>query len=269
MFQSMYAVLEKIDGAFSAHGSLSLVSGVMMCWGLSNFVSLQFTTAPYGRYVRAGWGVPVSARLAWFLQELPSFLVPLLISLGRYNDFQNLHAHNNVLIGCFLLHYFHRTFIFPLRIRGGKPVPLVPFLVAVFFCTVNGAVQTYGVLLSNSEIRHGSQQIRLCSGIVTFLSGMYINIRSDILLTQLRGGSTGEYKIPRGFLFEYVSGANFLGEIVEWIGFYVACYNLPSLAFAVFTLCNIGPRAFHHHRFYRQKFKDYPSNRKALIPFIW
>ena len=57
-----------------------------------------------------------------------------------------------------------RTFIFPLRIRGGKPVPLVPFLVAVFFCTVNGAVQTYGVLLSNSEIRHGSQQIRLCSG---------------------------------------------------------------------------------------------------------
>ena len=137
-----------------------------------------------------------------------------------------------------------RTFIFPLRIKGGKPVPLVPFLVAVFFCTVNGAVQTYGVLLSNSEIRHGSQRIRLYSGkihplsrrlfsivqsrnkivillslqkyvhvyhksvveslvlclvgIVTFLSGMYINIRSDILLTQLRGGSTGEYKIPRG-----------------------------------------------------------------------
>ena len=53
-----------------------------------------------------------------------------------------------------------------------------------------------------------------------------------------------------GFLFEYVSGANFLGEIVEWIGFHVACYNLPSLAFAVFTLCNIGPRAFHHHRWH-------------------
>ena len=108
MFQSMYAVLEQMDGAFSAKGSLSFASGVMVCWGLSNFVSLQFTTAPYGRYARAGWGVPVPARLAWFLQELPSFLVPLLISLGRYNDFQNLHAHNKVLIGCFLLHYFHR-----------------------------------------------------------------------------------------------------------------------------------------------------------------
>lgn len=52
-----------------------------------------------------------------------------------------------------------------------------------------------------------------------------------------------------GFLFEYVSGANFLGEIVEWIGFSVACFNVPSVAFAVFTLCNIGPRALHHHRY--------------------
>lgn len=31
-------------------------------------------------------GVPVPARLEWFFQELPSFDVPLLISLGRYDD---------------------------------------------------------------------------------------------------------------------------------------------------------------------------------------
>ena len=78
------------------NGSLSLVSGVMVCLGLSNFVSLQFTR-PVCHYTRAGWGVPVPARFAWFLQELPSFVVPLLISLGRYNDFQNLQAHNNWL----------------------------------------------------------------------------------------------------------------------------------------------------------------------------
>nr|XP_022307922.1 uncharacterized protein LOC111113923 [Crassostrea virginica] len=60
------------------------------------------------RYSSADWGVLVPARLAWFLQELPSFVVPLLISLGRYDDFQNLPAHNKALIGCFLLHYFHR-----------------------------------------------------------------------------------------------------------------------------------------------------------------
>lgn len=58
----------------------------------------------------------------------------------------------------------YRTFIFPLRIKGGKPIPLFPFLVAMFFCSVNGAVQTYGVLLRNSEIRHWCPHARFYSG---------------------------------------------------------------------------------------------------------
>ncbi|XP_062618757.1 3-oxo-5-alpha-steroid 4-dehydrogenase 2-like, partial [Saccostrea cucullata] len=106
-------------------------------------------------------------------------------------------------------------------------------------------------------------------GIMLFFTAMYINIRSDSLLTSLRKEKDDTYQTKIwGFLFEYVSGANFLGEIVEWIGFSVACFNLPSLAFAVFTLCYIGPRAVHHHRFYREKFEDYPKDRKALIPFL-
>lgn len=59
----------------------------------------------------------------------------------------------------------YRTFIFPLRIKVGKPIPLFPFLVAMFFCSVNGAVQTYGVLLQNSEFRHWCPQARFYSGI--------------------------------------------------------------------------------------------------------
>lgn len=51
-----------------------------------------------------------------------------------------------------------------------------------------------------------------------------------------------------GGMFELVSGANFLGEIVEWCGYAVATCSLPSFAFAAFTVCSIGPRAYHHHR---------------------
>jgi hypothetical protein len=43
-----------------------------------------------------------------------------------------------------------------------------------------------------------------------------------------------------------------------------------GLAFAVFTTFNIAPRAFGHHAWYLEKFKDdYPKDRKALIPFVW
>lgn len=50
-------------------------------------------------------------------------------------------------------------------------------------------------------------------------------------------------------MFRFVSGANFLGEIVEWCGYAVAAWSLPSFAFAFFTICSIGPRACHHHRY--------------------
>ena len=63
-----------------------------------------------------------------------------------------------------------------------------------------------------------------------------------------------------GGMFTYVSGANFFGEIVEWSGFALACWSLPSLAFATFTALNIGPRAIQHHRylmnFSAQKFNN-------------
>jgi len=70
-------------------------------------------------------------------------------------------------------------------------------------------------------------------------------------------------------MFEYISGANFFGEIIEWLGFAIACWTLGGWAFALMTACNIGPRAYHHHCWYLEKFKEtYPKNRKAIIPFI-
>jgi len=72
-------------------------------------------------------------------------------------------------------------------------------------------------------------------------------------------------------LFEYVSGANFAAEILEWIGFMVATgFSLPGFSFALCTACNLGPRAVSHHKWYKEKFQeDYPKRRKALIPFVW
>jgi 3-oxo-5-alpha-steroid 4-dehydrogenase 1 len=34
------------------------------------------------------------------------------------------------------------------------------------------------------------------------------------------------------------------------------------------TIANLVPRAFQTHRWYREKFPDYPSERRVLIPFL-
>ena len=67
------------------------------------------------------------------------------------------------------------------------------------------------------------------------------------------------------------SGAHYLGEIVEWCGFALLSGGaLPAVSFAIFTACNIGPRAIEHHKWYLKTFGDkYPKHRKALIPFVY
>jgi len=57
-----------------------------------------------------------------------------------------------------------------------------------------------------------------------------------------------------------------LGEIVLWSGWALMSFTFAGLAFALFTLSNLGPRALSHHRWYLEKFPDYPKERKALLP---
>ncbi|XP_076851300.1 3-oxo-5-alpha-steroid 4-dehydrogenase 2a [Brachyhypopomus gauderio] len=220
---------------------------------------------PYGRYVDAGGrSLMVPARLAWLVQELPSFLVPVLLLLSTESL---TDVGRNILIWTFCLHYFQRTFIFSLLTKG-RPSPLFIVVSAVVFCSINGFLQGHYMLHCGQYEASWLTDPRYITGLVLFCLGMAINIHSDHILRNLRKPGEISYKIPRGGMFELVSGANFFGEIVEWFGYAVATWSLPTFSFAFFTLCSIGPRAYHHHRFYVEKFDDYPKTRKAVIPFI-
>lgn len=63
---------------------------------------------------------------------------------------------------------------------------------------------------------------------------MVINIYHDGILIRLRKDPKNEegkvgYKIPRGGLFELISGANYFGEIVEWWGLFVITNGIPQV----------------------------------------
>ncbi|XP_073747200.1 3-oxo-5-alpha-steroid 4-dehydrogenase 1 isoform X2 [Callorhinus ursinus] len=107
------------------------------------------------------------------------------------------------------------------------------------------------------------------NGFCLWLIGMLINIHSDHILRNLRKpGETG-YKIPRGGLFEYVTAANYFGEVVEWCGYSLAGWSLQGGAFALFTFCILFTRARQHHQWYLEKFEDYPKFRKIIIPYLF
>ena len=65
--------------------------------------------------------------------------------------------------------------------------------------------------------------------------------------------------------------AEYILVLTESLLPFPACpsHLLRCQAFAFFTACNIGPRAYQHHQWYLAKFgSDYPRERKAVIPFL-
>jgi steroid 5-alpha reductase family enzyme len=140
----------------------------------------------------------------------------------------------------------------------------------MLFNTLNGSAVGYGLLRGGPPYPSDwfSSPAFLC-GSLLFLAGFAVNLHSDAVLRNLKAAGAGEYRIPWGGLYRFVSCPNYLGEITEWAGFAVLTWSLPGAAFAFFTFCNLAPRALTSHRWYRETFPDYPARRKALIPFLW
>ncbi|MFT3764307.1 MAG: DUF1295 domain-containing protein [Minicystis sp.] len=245
-----------------------------LIWGflalaLVTFPALFFFAAPYGRHAGASRQPTVDARLGWLVMEAPSALVPFACWLiGDHRD----DPARIALLLLWELHYVHRAFVFPFRLRkGAKRMPIsVPAAAFAFTCT-NGYLNGRWLFRFAPADAYGAGWLadpRFILGAALFLVGFAVNQQADKILLDLRKpGETG-YKIPHGGLYRWVSCPNYFGEIVEWLGWAIATWSLPGLVFAIWTTANLLPRAVAHHRWYREKFVDYPSERRALIPFL-
>ena len=250
------------------HGLFGYMLVAWMALAVVTFVGLLFVTAPYGRHARQGWGLTVDNRLAWIIMEAPAALVfAACFLLGE-------ETHALVLVLFFALwevHYIHRAFVYPLGLtRGAKRMPVLIAGMALLFNGVNGYLN--GRYLALAASRYPGEWMgdaRFLAGVLLFVVGFVANRHSDGLLRRLRAAGEQTYDVPYGGLFRWVSCPNYLGEIVQWMGWALATWSLPGLAFAVWTIANLAPRARSHHEWYRQHFQDYPPGRKALVPGLW
>lgn len=225
-----------------------------------------FVTVPYGRHRRAGWGAAIPDRLGWFLMEAVSLAVFAGLFLSGPAP-KSTPAW--IFFALWTAHYVNRSLIYPLRVRTrGKSIPLAIVASAVSFNLVNAGLNGF-YLGWNAYPASWLGDPRFGAGLALFLAGAALNLWADNRLIALRaGGGAPEYSVPRGGAFGLVSCPNHLGEIVEWSGFALMCWNGPALSFAVWTAANLIPRALSHHRWYRSRFADYPSGRRAVIPFV-
>jgi 3-oxo-5-alpha-steroid 4-dehydrogenase 1 len=230
------------------------------------FLSLMKITAPYGRHFVSGWGPSLPNRTAWFLMELPALLI-----FSIYLWFSEALKSPVALIPWLLwsTHYAYRSFVFPALMRpSGKNFPALLVVFAVLFNWLN-SYNNSQALFHNSANEHDMISIHFISGLIIFCLGFYLHTRSDQIIRHLRSDDFAGYRIPQGGLFKWVSNPHYLGEMVQWSGWAILTWSWAGTAFALFTFCNLAPRALANHRWYKQKFSEYPTERKVLIPFFY
>jgi 3-oxo-5-alpha-steroid 4-dehydrogenase 1 len=248
-----------VSGAYLVLVLLELALAVL------TFIGLLFIVAPYGRHGRSGWGPTVPERVGWVMMECPA---PLLF-LGVYL----VGARRAELVPLLLLamwqtHYLQRAFVYPFLIRAGARMPISLMALAIMFNALNAYINARWV----SELGHYPvswlADPRFLLGAALFLGGLALNLNADRILRGLRGPGEKGYRVPYGGGFRWVSSPNYLGEIVEWTGWALATWSLAGLAFALYTIANLAPRAMANHRWYHERFPEYPTDRRALVPYV-
>lgn len=169
-----------------------------------------------------------------------------------------------------MAHYLHRALVFPFRMRSqGKRMPLVIATLGAGFNMLNGYVNARAVSEFGAQPAAWLASPSLWIGLAIFGVGLALNLHSDTVLLRLRApGQTG-YRIPFGGGYSWVSCPNYLGEMLEWLGWALACGTLAGWAFFAYTVANLFPRALAHHRWYRETFAEYPRERRAVLPYLW
>lgn len=233
------------------------------------FAVLLIIVAPYGRHSSPHWGPVLNAKISWFIMEIPAVIMHLIF-------FVKARSQRTETMTLFFLmfqaHYIQRSIIYPLKMNSSaKPVPMLISGLGALFNILNGYLNGWGIYCSPMSAKYTRDWIatpQFIIGQLVFIAGMTINIHSDSVLRKIRAKYPGEYKIPMEGFHKFVANPNYLGELMEWVGWSIATLSWCGVAFAVYSFANLAPRALKNLKWYRAKFPEYPKNRKAIVPFI-
>ena len=254
----------------SFHNFLFILSLI----GLVVFIALYFVDAGYGKMRTEKWGPAINNKVGWCLMEMPVFFVMLYLWARSDVKFELPYL---VFFLIFQFHYFQRSFIFPFLLKGNSKMPLVIMGFSVIWNLLNGYIQGYWlfhlapVFAPNMYTMEWLTDPRFLVGVLIFFLGWVINMHSDHVIRHLRKPGDTNHYLPKKGMYRFVTSANYLGEITEWLGFAILTWSWAGLTFFWFSCCNLVPRANSIYKRYQKEFADEFDQKKLkrIIPFIY
>lgn len=235
------------------------------------FFALYHIDAGYVKFYHHSWGPAINNKTGWMLMETPVFVAMLLLWLFSPRRADPVRF---AFLLIFELHYFQRSFIFPLLIKGRSKMPLSIIAMGIMFNSLNALMQGGWIFYISPEEMYPLSWFadpRFIAGTLMFAAGMFINLQSDNIIRHLRKPGDNKHYLPKGGMFRYVTSANYLGELMEWIGFAILTWSWSGAVFALWTFANLCPRAARIYEHYKAEFGDELDTRrvKRMIPFIY
>lgn len=215
--------------------------------------------APFGRFATPDSVLSIDGIKSWIVMELVS---PLSFLLTAY-----LHPFSptplplpslsrpalgikpqSVLAALYLVHYFNRALVSPLRSPSRSKSHLVVVMSAIVFNAPNGFL--LAAFLSSAStaayLSDAPRSPRFWAGLALWAAGFVGNVYHDEILLNIRRKAIAKgkakeledgkcarqphYAIPHGGLYSLISFPNYLCEWIEWFGFALAASPIPDLA---------------------------------------
>jgi 3-oxo-5-alpha-steroid 4-dehydrogenase 1 len=230
--------------------------------------------SPYGRFASSRFGISLGPRLGWFLMELPATLS------FTWFYFQGPRRGEIVpIIFCLMwyIHYANRGFIFPARMRVARGTrssfSLMVISVGWAVTALHGYFHASFFTRLHEYTTDWLRDPRFIIGFAIYYTCFLLNLQSDAIIRNLRtreeiAAGDKRYRVPQGGLFRWVTSPSYLTELGAWAGFAICTWSLAGVFVFVVSIGNLVPRAFATQRWYRERFADYPRERKALIPYL-
>ena len=253
---------------------------VMIAIAVVVFIALYFVEAGYGMLVSSRWGKLINNKVAWFFMEFPIFAAMVVLWLFSPHRFSIVPLSFFII---FETHYFQRVFIFPFLMKGNSKMPIGIMLMGMAFNVLNAAMQGYWIFYESFNVNYSAFGLTyndiewlwspwFIIGLLLFLCGFVTNLHSDYIIRHLRKDpSDTRHYLPKGGMFNYVTSANYFGELTEWLGFAILTWSLSGLVFFIWTAANLVPRANTLYHKYQSEFGDEMKGRhlKRVIPLVY
>lgn len=212
----------------------------------------------YSKFVGENKGVP--SRIGMFiLYFLP---IPTCIWFGL-PYLQHASTVQWVVFAAITLHFVKRTLeVLFVHKYSGYMQTFTFVIIVVTYALIGGMISS----LNANPVPTMDALFYL--GIVFFIVGEVGNYYHHRLLADLRSGNTG-YFIPRGGWFEYATCPHYFFELLAWLGIVLMSRHLFTVLAFIAMFGYLTGRSIKTHAWHRARFKDYPVNRKFMIPYVF